>query len=220
MEEPKQIPHADSKKHPKTKTILLTLLPVVLIIFASGGVYYWQHKKLDQIQLQLNQSKQSNDSLKNNVGALNKQVSSLTAQLKGKSQVGSSTATETTPVASDNLTIKVLDAYRYYTTQYPNNPYIVVDVTLTNEDTSSLTLPASSFELRDLSDNGGAGFGELAGTTMPNGEKILGDQILASGQTVTGGLTFSAFNKNATLYTLTYRSQTFSIDASEQVNQQ
>ncbi len=220
MEEEKQTPHVDSKEF-KTKTILLTLLAVVLIFSSSSGVYYWQHKKLKQVQLQLAQSSQSNSSLESKIGALNKQVASLdsqSTQSNGLAQSAKEPAAQTVPVA--DLTIKVLDGYRYYTTQYPNNPYVVVDVTLTNNSSTSLPVPVSSFNLRDSSGNGGGSFGELAGTTMPNGKTILGDQTLAAGQTVTGGLTFSAFNKNATTYTLTNKSQTFPVDASTSAKQQ
>lgn len=127
---------------------------------------------------------------------------------------------EATPTPADNLSIQVLDAYRYYTTKYPDNPYAVVDVTLTNTGTSSLPVPVSSFSLRDSTGIGGASFGELSGTTMPNGKIIFGDQILSAGQTVTGGLTFGVLNPNASLYTLSYKNQTFSIDASSIVKQQ
>lgn len=217
----------------KTKVIHRRLLPIILVVIlvailsgsAGFGVYHYEHNKLSGVQLQLTKSNQDNSGLQSEVATLNKKVSSLTSQLNGQTtntntDSSGAATTQTTPVATDPLSIKVLDEYKYYTTKYPNTPYIVVDVTLTNTGASSLTLPVSSFNLHDVSTGSGGGdFGDMAGTTMTNGQTILGDQILAAGQTVTGGLAFSTLDQNLTLYTFSYKNQTFSINANTTVRQ-
>jgi len=193
--------------------IEVLLILVVVGVFGFAGWYVYHAK----------QASDKNYSSANNSSTLsykNKPATTSEQTKTGQSDSSDQSTTQATPVPVDGLSIKVIDSYRYYTTKYPDNTYVVVDVSLTNTTTSSLQVPVNSFSLVDSAHDTSSGFGDLAGTTMSNGQTVFGDQTLSAGQTATGALTFSTINQNYSLYTLSYKNQTFPVDASAKVTQQ
>jgi len=216
-------------KQASKSQFLLIVISIAAVFLVGFITYLHEHSKLSKVQTELTQSQKNNKTLKSEALALNKRVSSLTSQVKSQTKSNNTATTQTKTLTQtqtqasvtevDNLSIKVLGAYKYYTTKYPNNPYIVIDVTIKNTGASSLVVPVSSFKLTDSYGNNGVDYGELAGTNMPNGKTILGDQTLSAGQEVAGGLTFSPLSPNYSLFTLSYKDQAFSVNATTSVNQ-
>jgi cell division protein FtsL len=95
-----QEPHVSVQQKGRLNSLIKFVLFIIIVILCVGGVYYWQHKKVNNLATQLSSSN-------THITSLNKQLAGLQVE---KSSTGSSASTTTTKVWSFD---------GYYTLNYP-----------------------------------------------------------------------------------------------------
>lgn len=184
------------------------LLIFVLVTIVGGAAYYVYH------------SNQKTTETLNSIGKSDTPAN-VTQKTDNQSKPDESVSKESDNKASEpnepskpsEPIISVIDAYKYSPTDNPNERDVVVDMSITNSGSEDFILTLSKFILADSGNNTGANGGSGVGTTMDNGYKIIGEQILKPGQKITGAMRFNILNPNYSIFTLKYYDQSFTLTA-------
>ena len=184
-----------SPQKSKGKSITMALLAIILMGGAAYGTYYWQHKKVTDLNTKINN--------------LNSQISSLNKQIADSKQ-------STQTIAP---TITVNHASRFELFSSGTKDYVAINVSIKNASSSAVKLATTDFKLKDAQNNvyksymdvlNGHADDSAIQQALPSGDTLFSDQSLAAGESVNGSLVFSAANTLST-FSLVYGSNTYKV---------
>ena len=205
-------------KEPTRRSKLRALAVLLILLLATGGVYFWQDSKIKDLNSQLSGL---NDMTKKQ----GEEILSQAAQIADLEDQVAATQSDT-PVVEDatpDLGVTIKSASRIGSI-YGGNSYIAVTVSVKNSGSTSAALDLTSFKLTDTDNNKYQSLREQQSSTsdynyvlsildLPKNSTLLTTQTVNKGETVAGTLVFYA-NNSLSDFTLSYQGvdQSISLD--------
>ena len=202
---------------------IVGVLVIVLLLGAVAATYLWQHGKYNSaLRLASDNNSELQESNKNLakastlVTSLTKQISTLSTKNKqlqnqlGEMSVNNQPATQ----ESLNLAVKGAEYVNPAGTVTQGGTWFGVDVSLTNNTSSTITVSNSSFQLQDSQGNQYPEETIIGASTLPAGWVSLNNPTIAPGQTVKGAVTFIMPNNNIKSFTFINSTRSYQVTSS------
>jgi hypothetical protein len=219
---PSAIPERLGHKSKHLRTVVVVLVVLILVSASGYGAYYWQHNEVNRLNSQLAATKSQLSSVKSQdvslYSQLSKRLASVEATNKQQSDQLAAIAAEV-PVTQTSLDLVVNQSSRWSNIENPiTSVYVSIDVSLTNNTKTPISVAATGFELKDSNNNAYIGETGYAEQKLGSGYTDLRDQTIQPGDSTTGAITFEVVDHSITSYTLENGTNKYPINATAWVH--
>lgn len=214
-----KISNAQSPKKFNKKILIFLLVGLIIEVVSAWLVYLWQHDLYEKQSLAVAKSNKKLLLSDKKVASSNKQIEELKTQVlvlekKYEQLNDKDNSKPVVTVEQAGLGVVVNGAIRFTPCNCMEKA-VGVNVTLTNNATSSQTIDKYTFKLLDAQNNSyldsGLGNTSLEQQYLPSDYVLLPDQQLAPKQTVRGTVIFIVSDETLSKFTLVSGTKTYPV---------